>query len=358
MENNDNSESIRIEPQSEKRLPTPFEEQLGQKIQDLLSFIGADPHSLESDLIGQIIITSLKMAKEEYDLGQLKLMTRAFKEMRYAYRIFNQYPAARRISIFGSSRTPEAHPDYQAAKAFSAAMAHLGWVCITGAADGIMKAGLEGAKKEASFGLSIRLPFETPANSFLAGDPKLITFRYFFTRKLMFLSHSDAIAAFPGGVGTQDELFEVLTLMQTGKSNIVPVVLLEGTNGSYWKSWQNYVHDNLLSNGWISPEDHYLYYPAPTIEDAVKHIQRFYFRYHSSRYVKDILVIRMLSPLTQHQVDELTEEFAPLIKEGKIFMTSPLSDETDHLQLPRLAFEHNRKYFGLLRLLIDRINSF
>ncbi|MBS4164821.1 Uncharacterized protein PRO82_002156 [Candidatus Protochlamydia amoebophila] len=335
-----------------------LQEKLQQKIHELIEFIGADPESFQSVLIAQIIATSLKMGQEGFAMGQLKLMTRAFKEMRYAYRVFNKYPVNKRISIFGSSRTPESHPDYQAAKFFGAAMANLNWVCITGAADGIMRAGLEGAEKESRFGLSIRLPFESPSNSLLAGDPKLINFRYFFTRKLMFLSHSDAIAAFPGGVGTQDELFEVLTLMQTGKANILPVVLIEGENGSYWRAWQDYLCQNLLVNGWISPEDLNLFYLSSSVNDAVAHIQQFYRRYHSSRYVKDVLVIRLLSTLTDQQVEQLNQEFSLLLKEGKMYLTKPLQEETDHLELPRLAFEHNRRYFGLLRLLIDKINSF
>lgn len=337
-----------------------FEEQVNEKIQELLVSIGEDPESFKSNLIGQIIYTSLKMTKGDYDIGQLKLMTRAFKEMRYAYRIFNQHsaPSGRRVSIFGSARTPPDHPDYLAAKEFGAAMSNHGWVCITGAAEGIMRAGLEGARRESSFGLSIRLPFETPTNSLLAGDPKLITFRYFFTRKLMFLSHSDAVAAFPGGLGTQDELFEVLTLMQTGKANIMPVVLLEGEKGSYWKAWNEYVERNLLETGWISEEDQNFYYIAPSVDSAVHHIRTFYHRYHSSRYVNDKLVIRLFSPITEKQVDELNHDFAPLIREGRMSLSPPLLDETDHLSLPRLIFEHNRRHLGLLRALIDRINSF
>lgn len=339
--------------------PTKDEDPLMEKIKELIAVTVGEPQSFEADLIGQIIYASLKMMREGHDLGQLKLMTRAFKEMRYAYRIFNQNPVGRRISIFGSARTPEDHPDYQAAKAFSSAMAAHGWVCITGAANGIMKAGLEGPQREASFGLSIRLPFESSANSLIAGNPKLISFRYFFTRKLMFLSHSDAVAAFPGGFGTQDELFEVLTLMQTGKANIIPVVLAEGTEGSYWQAWDQYIKSNLLNNGWISPEDLHLFYIAPTIGHAVEHIQQFYRRYHSSRYVRDTLVIRLVTPLTEEQIDSLNREFGPgLVKSGKIYATSVFPEETDHFDLPRLAFEHNRRNFGLLRLLIDRINLF
>ena len=331
---------------------------LESKIKDLISYVGSDPNSFDSNLIEQLIGSSLKMSKDGTDSGQIKLMTRAFKEMRYAYNIFSQYPDRQRVSIFGSARTPEDHPDYIAAKAFSAAMSTMGWVCITGAADGIMKAGLEGAEKDSSFGLSIRLPFENSSNSVLAGDPKLITFRYFFTRKLMFLSHSHAVAAFPGGVGTQDELFEVLTLMQTGKANLIPLVLVEGQGGTYWSEWEKYVRAELLSNGWISAEDLSLFYLAPTVEAAVSHIRQFYSRYQSSRYVRDTLVIRLNAPLTLDQIRILNQEFQPLIKSGEISITKPLPEETDHLDLFRIAFEHNHRKFGLLRSMIDRINSF
>lgn len=332
--------------------------EITQKIQELLVLAGADPQSLPADLVSQIINSSLKMLGEGYDLGQLKLMTRAFKEMRYAYSIFNKHPTGRRVSIFGSARTPESHPDFQIAKAFSLAMSAKGWDCMTGAAEGIMRAGLEGSKKDSSFGLSIKLPFETTSHTLLAGDPKLISFRYFFTRKLMFLSQSDAFAAFPGGVGTQDELFEVLTLMQTGRANIMPMVLLEAEGGTYWEAWEEFIQTKLLANGWISEEDRHLYYHAPGVQEAVDHIQQFYRRYQSSRYVKDTLVIRLLSPLSEDQISLLNQEFGMLLQEGKIYATSALPEENDHMDLPRIAFEHNHKHFGMLRALIDRINTF
>ena len=330
------------------------------KIKELISFNGKDPESFDSDLVTQIIYSSLKMLNGEYNTGQIKLMTRAFKEMQYAYSIFNKYKNGQRISIFGSARTPETHPDYISAKAFGSLMASKGWVCITGGADGIMRAGLEGAEVNSSFGLSIRLPFETPSNSLMAGDPKLISFRYFFTRKLIFLSHSDAIAAFPGGVGTQDELFEALTLMQTGKANIIPVILIEGEGGSYWKSWYEYIEKSLLQNGWISAEDLNLFYVAPSVELAGEHVQRFYRRYHSSRYVKDVLVIRLKKAVNEDQVKQLNEEFRSiLVQNGVIYATNAIvPEETDHLDLPRIAFEHNRQHFGTLRVLIDRLNSY
>lgn len=334
------------------------DERIIAMINNLISLCGGSPGTYTSDLTTQMIQTCLKLMIEKHDLGQLKLINRALKEMRHAYHVFNQYPEARIISIFGSARTPEPHPDYQAAKKFSLAMAEAGWMCITGAAEGIMKAGLEGTQRESSFGLSIRLPFEIPTNPVIEGDPKLMMFRYFFTRKLMFISHSDAVAAFPGGFGTLDELFEVLTLMHNGKSNIVPLVLIEGVNGVYWKHWKQYIDTHLLQNGWISFEDQHLYYFASSPEDARKHIQQFYRRYHSSRYVNEFLVLRLLTPLSQKQLDQLNKMFSRLVQTGEIIMSGPLPEETDFRELPRLIFHHTRKDFGLLRALIDQINLF
>lgn len=334
------------------------DEKIVQNVQNLISQCGGDPDSFEGELVGQLIQTSLRLLIEGHDTGQLKLITRSLKEMRYAYRIFNQYGGVRRVSIFGSARTPEDHPDYILAKNFSAQMAALGWMCITGAANGIMKAGLEGAKREAGFGLSIKLPFEKGSNSTIEGDPKLISFRYFFTRKLMFMSHSDAVVAFPGGVGTMDELFEVLTLLQTGKANIIPVVLMEGENGEYWKHWEEYLNKQLLEKGWISPEDQHFYHIASSLEDGVEHIQNFYRNYHSSRYVKDNLVIRLHHPLIPQHIDKLNRRFNKLIASGKIESCNPFPEENDHLELPRLTFTHTKRNFGLVRAFINQINSF
>lgn len=328
-----------------------------EKIQELIRSSGAPPDSFEASLITQMIQTSLRLIQDKHDSGQLKLITRSLKEMRYAYNIFNQYSGMSRVSIFGSARTPEDHPDYLAAKRFSSMMAEHGWMCMTGAADGIMKAGLEGTKAESSFGLSIRLPFETPS-SVIEGDPKLMIFRYFFTRKLMFVSHSHAVAVFPGGFGTMDELFEVLTLLQTGKAGIIPVVLMEGEHGEYWQHWRHYLHKHLLGTGWISADDEYLYYIAPSVEAGVKHIQKFYNRYHSSRYVKENFIIRLKSPLNEDQVAILNDRFSNLLHSGSIMPTKALPEEDDALELPRLILHHKRREVGLLRCLIDQINEF
>jgi len=325
-------------------------------IKNLLDQQGISTDNFEGVLISEMIDNCLRLYKEEHNTAQLKLMNRSLKEMRYAYRIFNQYSEGKRLSIFGSARTPEDHTDYITAKEFSAEMAKKGWMCITGAANGIMKAGLEGNSRESSFGLSIRLAFEPGPSPVLEGDPKLINFRYFFTRKLMFVSHSDAVAVFPGGVGTMDELFELLTLMQTGKSNIIPVILLESDEGVYWRYWEIYLKKNLLANGWISHEDVHFYHIANSIEDAVEYIERFYHRYHSARYVRDTYVIRMKTPLKEEQLEMLNQDFKSILKSGSFKQTGALPEEDDHLDLPRLVFHFTRRDFGILRMLIDRIN--
>jgi uncharacterized protein (TIGR00730 family) len=329
-----------------------------EAIRALVEGAGRDPDAFEGRLIMQMIQTALRLASEEHDTGQLKLINSSLKEMWYAYRVFNRYQGIRKISIFGSARTPEDHPDYLAAVEFSKAIAEHDWMSITGAGDGIMKAGHEGPQREASFGLSIRLPFETTANEVIEGAPKLINFRYFFTRKLMFMTHADAVAVFPGGFGTQDELFETLTLVQTGKSNIVPIVLLEGSGGVYWKHWETYIRKNLAACGWIGEIDPRLFHIAASPDDAVEHVLSFYRVYHSSRYAGRRLVLRLKRRITDEQVEQLNEEFGDLVAGGRIVQGTALEEEVDHLDLPRLIFEHTRYHYAKVRMMIDRVNSF
>ncbi len=338
--------------------PTSSDERTIRIIHDLIREAGCEPDSFRGLLLTQQIETTLKMIADELDTGQLKLITNALKEMRYAYTVFNQYRGIRKIAIYGSARTPEDHPDYLAAKSFSRAIAGEGWMAITGAGDGIMKAGHEGPQRKGSFGLSIRLPFETTANEVIEGDPKLINFRYFFTRKLMFMSHADAVAVFPGGFGTQDELFETLTLVQTGKTNVIPIVLLEGEDGVYWEHWARNIRKNFVENGWIGEGDPDLYTIAHSTEGALQHVLKFYAVYHSSRYVGDQLVMRLHRSLTENQLEQLNDEFSSLVKEGCIKSCPALEGETDHLDLPRIRFTHHRRNYSMLRRLIDRINEF
>lgn len=345
------------------------QEQLANLIQDVA---GGSVSEYDAKLVRELMTAALKLIPDGRDTGELKLMAAAMKEMRYAFRVFGQFPEPHKVTIFGSARTPEDHPDYRAAVEFSRLMAEAGWMSITGAGDGIMKAGHEGPGREASFGVAIRLPFETTANEVIAGDEKLIHFRYFFTRKLMFLSQAEAVVCFPGGFGTLDETFETLTLVQTGKASMIPIVFVEGeptpgqtTSGgdpdkaiaNYWGGWETFIKNQLLNRGWISPEDQHLYYIAKDPKDAAQHVLNFYRVYHSSRYVRDDLVIRLKKPLSEGAIATLNEEFAVLVAKGEIRQRGPYPSETDHLALPRIAFTHTRHKFALVRRMIDRINE-
>lgn len=314
-----------------------------------------DPRRL--GLIETMIATALRLGRDQAETGELKLISSAIKELRYSYRVFRPWKHRPKISIFGSARTPEDHPDYEAAREFGRLMGEAGWMAITGAGDGIMKAGHEGPGQERSFGLRIRLPFETTANEVIAQDPKLINFRYFFTRKVMFVTHSRAIAALPGGFGTMDELFEALTLIQTGKSHPMPIVLLEGEGGTYWPRWLSFVREELLENGWISENDLSLVEIAKSPEDAVNRVVGFYRNYQSSRYVGDRFVVRLRRAPDPDFLRGLEEEFGHLAVDGKFTVGEALSAETVDPHLPRLHYHSHRRDFGTVRNLIDRLNE-
>ncbi|XVJ59568.1 MAG: LOG family protein [Tepidisphaera sp.] len=330
-------------------------------IDQLLDAVGvpaAKRDTYDARLVKDLIATSAKLLPDGRNTGELKLITASVKEMRYAYKIFAKYAEPHKVTIFGSARTPEDHPDFAACVEFSKLMAEKKWMCITGAGNGIMKAGHVGPGRAASIGVSIKLPFETNANTVIAGDEKLIHFRYFFTRKLMFLSQAEAVALFPGGFGTFDEVFETLTLVQTGKSQMVPIVCCEGAGGTFWKEFDTWIKRELGGRGFINSEDTGIYKVCSTPQEAVDHILDFYTIYHSSRYVKDDLVIRLKRQLTPDELTILNREFAIIIKQGQIVSRGPYEVEEDFLDLPRIAFTHTRSKFGLIRRLIDRINSF
>lgn len=319
---------------------------------------GVKPSHEARELVAEMMLSSLKLVADGADMGQLKLVRSALKEMRHAYRIFNPYRGTRKISIFGSARTPPTDPDYILAREFSQLISAAGMMVITGAGDGIMKAGHEGPDVEKCFGLRIRLPFEAGANSVIDGDPKLVNFRYFFTRKLMFMAHSDAVAVFPGGFGTQDELFEALTLIQTGKSNLVPVVLVEHAGGDYWKSWEEGCVLPLARRRLISPEDRGLYTIHTDPVKAVEEVATFYRRYHSMRFVGKELVLRLLTPPTEHELAEIERKFrAELCVDGSFRTVTAFEEEEEHRELPRIAFRFNRKAWSRLRALIDHLNG-
>jgi len=316
--------------------------------------------SADRDLLADMMVTICRLSADKTDRGELKLLTKAMKELRYAFKVFAPYHAVRKVSMFGSSRTPPDQPDYVQADRFARIMRKNHWMVITGAGDGIMKAGHHGAGRESSFGVAIRLPFEQRTNTVIADDPKLVNFKYFFTRKLLFLKEASAIALFPGGYGTQDEGFEALVLIQTGKAALVPVVLVDAPGGTYWQHWRTYVSAELLRTGMISPEDMNLFRLTDDAEVAANEIMEFYRRYHSSRYVAEKLVIRLNSPLSGSLIEELNDKYAPILTSGTIEQfAGPLEgEENEFPDKVRLAMTFNRRNFGTLRLLINDLNRF
>jgi uncharacterized protein (TIGR00730 family) len=312
------------------------------------------------DLVGEIVANAMKLLRDETNRGDIKLIDKSFKELRYALKVFAPYRDVRKISIFGSARTPETHGDYTAAAEFARQMAALGWMVTTGAGGGIMAAGHGGAGADPSFGLAIRLPFEQRTNPFIENDPKLINFKYFFTRKLMFVRASHAIAVFPGGFGTMDEGFEVLTLIQTGKAVPMPIVFVDRPGGDFWQTWQEYVKKHLLERGLISPPDLYLYKITDKIDEAVHEVQHFYKNFHSVRYVRDELVMRLNFKPTDEQLARLSKEFSDIKVKGEFRVSGPLPVERDEPSLDalhRLVFIFNRRDHGRLRMMIDFLND-
>ncbi|MFQ5913020.1 MAG: TIGR00730 family Rossman fold protein [Nitrospinota bacterium] len=316
--------------------------------------------SADAELIHEIMMTALKMARDGTSRGDLKILNSALKELRYAFRVFSPYRRNRKVSVFGSSRTPAHSTEYHQARRFTSRMAQEGFMVITGAGPGIMEAANEGAGKDKSFGVNILLPFEQKANRFLDGDPKLVHLKYFFTRKLLFVKETDAVALFPGGFGTQDEGFEILTLTQTGKSEPLPIVFIETPGGTYWRDWYEYVQTHLVEAGKVSREDLGLLRIVDDVEEAVEEICRFYFRYHSLRFVRDRLIIRLGRPLPEGRLAELNKEFSDILVRDRIEISPPLPEESNESQishLDRLALYFDRANYGRLRLLINRIND-
>lgn len=330
---------------------------LTPQIRALIAAAGSGPNT---DLVESIIKTALGLLADVKHRGDMRVIETAVRELRVAFREFAPYADRRKVTIFGSARTDPSRPEYQAAVQFGRLMAEAGYMVITGAGGGIMQAGHEGAGPEMSFGVNIRLPWEQAANPVIREDKKLITFKYFFTRKLTFIRHSDAVVLFPGGFGTLDEGYEALTLMQTGKSRLMPLVLVDRPGGDFWKTWDRYVRDHLLGNGLISPEDLNLYQITDRPEQAVRWITRFYRNYHSSRFVGERLVIRLQHQPAATALAALNEDFADIIAGEPVKVVPPTTEERedeDFVDLPRIAFGFDRKSYGRLREMIDRLNG-
>lgn len=312
-----------------------------------------------ADLIERIKQSADQLAEDGTSRGDLKILSRTLRELRHAFRVFSPYRGRRKVTVFGSARTAPEAPAYRQAVEFGKAMAAHEWLVVTGAAQGIMEAGHVGAGREHSMGLNILLPFEQSSNSVIAGDPKLVHMKYFFTRKLMFVKESNAICLLPGGFGTLDEGLEVLTLLQTGKCDMIPVVFLDEPGGDYWSTFLDFVEKQLLGKEMIDPHDRFLYKLTDSVDEAVDEILLFFRVYHSMRYVHEKLVMRLTEPPDEALLEAVNTEFSDLLSSGRFTLGGPLpeeKDETDLVDLCRLIFHFNRRDLGRLRCLIDCLN--
>ncbi len=338
-----------------KRDKPPPEPELKRQIQALIEAKG---NGENADLVADIIENALKLLKDVEDRGDVRVIQTAVRELRYAFKLFAPHAHLRKVTLFGSARTPSGRPDYQQAKEFARRIADEGWMVITGAGPGIMAAGHEGAGAKASFGVGIKLPMEQRANGFIAGDPKLIDFKYFFTRKIMFMKESDAFVLLPGGYGTLDEGFELLTLMQTGKTAIRPVVLLQPPGNDYWDTWIAFVREHVVDRGLASPVDLALFEVASSVEEALAIIERFYANYDSARYVGERLVLRLKRAPSPAELGRLNRDFADIVARGRIetiSITPAEAKDADAPELARIAF-FPVSNFGRIRQLIDALN--
>ncbi|MEG4044929.1 LOG family protein [Microcoleus sp. Pol17_C1] len=331
-------------------------ESLQAEVMDLLDRL---PMLKHSEWIERSLSTIVQMAREDLDRLDLKIIAASLRDMESAFEMFYPYRHVRKIVIFGSARVSPQSVEYLLARDFARAIAQQGFMVITGGGGGIMQAGNEGATAERSFGLNIQLPFEQSSNPFIAGDPKLLNFKYFFTRKLFFLRESDALALFPGGFGTLDEAFECLTLIQTGKFGPAPVVLIDRPGGDYWHDWNYFVQKQLRGRGLISPDDRSLYTITDDINVACEAIGSFYLVYHSCRYVREKLVIRLKTELSDDNVDRLNTDFSDIVVTGKIEKSQALEPEIGDatFDMPRLVLHFNQRDLGRLYQLIAAINQ-
>ena len=326
-------------------------------VQELLEASGA---TANRDVLRDILRTAAGLAGDGADRLDLKITAAALKEMRAAFAMFEPLKGSPKVTIFGSARTRTDDPLYEQARRLAQHLAQAGWFVITGAGPGIMRAGAEGAGPERAIGISIRLPFEEQPSDILAGGDRVVAMKYFFTRKLMLIKESSAFVCLPGGFGTQDETFELLTLIQTGKASPAPVVLLDVPGGTYWSHWVEYLDRELVAKGMVSPEDHDLFLATDDVDAAVADIQRFWHSYHSIRWVGDRLVIRVRFPPTPDEVADLGDRFGDLLVDGTVEISDPLPAEVadrDQLELPRLVMRYDARRAGRLRSLINALNE-
>jgi uncharacterized protein (TIGR00730 family) len=341
---------------------TPKEYEIGDKavdsLIDELAALSSSPETIS--LLREILTTTVKLGLESKDRGDLKLVNNALKELRYSFKIFSPYRNVKKVIIFGSARSKPDSAEYKMAEEFSGRMTEKGYMVVTGGGPGVMEAGNKGAGAGKDFALNIRLPFEQKPNPYLNEKDKLINFKYFFTRKLIFMKETDATTLFPGGFGTNDEGFEALTLIQTGKSKPRPIVLMEPEGSGYWADWKSFVDKQLAGNGYIDKEDFNLFHIAGSVDEAVKYIEDFYRVYHSIRYVSGLTILRLNKKLSEKSLDIINNKFKDILTSGKITFSSPAKEEIqkkEYLDLPRLAMNFNLRSYGRLCELIRAINA-
>ncbi|KJH71235.1 LOG family protein [Aliterella atlantica] len=339
--------------------PSPSFDPLSSLEADIAELLDKLPNLQNRQLIGQTLTTVIRLASSEIDRLDWKILSASLADMERGLELFHTYRHVRKVTIFGSARTPSTAPEYQMAADFARCVSKLGFMVMTGGGGGIMQAGNEGAGRDNSFGLNIQLPFEQEANPVMQGDPKLINFKYFFTRKLFLLKESDAIALFPGGFGTQDEAFECMTLSQTGKFGPIPIILVDRPGGCYWHDWSAYIDKHLVKEGLVSPDDPSLYTLTDNLDVACSAITRFYQVYHSSRYVREKLVIRLKTELSDADVEQLNADFSDILVKGRIEKSQALPQEAqdETAKLPRLVLYFNQRDLGRMYQMIAKINQ-
>ncbi len=331
-----------------------------QAIDSLISELVKLSGSVETEnLLREILTTTIKLGKESGDKGDLKLVNNALKELRYSFKIFSPYRAIKKVIIFGSARSRINSAEYKMAEEFSRKLSEKGYMIVTGGGPGVMEAGNKGAGSGKDFALNIRLPFEQKPNPYIDEKEKLINFKYFFTRKLIFVKETDATALFPGGFGTLDEGFEMITLVQTGKSRPRPIVLMEPRGSTYWATWMNFVKRQLVRNGFIKKEDLNLIHIVKSVDAAVKYIEDFYRVYHSIRYVSGLAVLRLNREISEKTLKLINKKFKDILISGEVMVSPPTSKEIqegEFLKLPRLVMNFNMRDFGRLCEMIHFIN--
>lgn len=335
---------------------------IGDETQDRLISELAEKtgNAKNGSLLREILTTVVKLGHECDDRGDLKLVNNSLKELRYSFKVFSPYRGAKKVIIFGSARSKKTSAEYKMAEEFSGKLTQKGYMIATGGGPGVMEAGNKGAKGGKDFALNIRLPFEQKPNPYIDEKDKIINFKYFFTRKLIFVKETDATALFPGGFGTNDEGFEMLTLMQTGKSRPRPVVLMEPPGSTYWQSWKKFIVQELLKKGFIEKEDLCLFYTSRTVDEAIKYIEDFYRIYHSIRYVEGLTVLRLNKMISDKTLEKINVEFKDILIDGRIRPSPPTEKEVlenEFPELPRLVMRFNMHNYGRLCAMIHVINK-